>query len=122
MVLIFNIGAIRPLVNSDDETINVLSAIHEFGDVKLSRVSRALRVANLLAIEVNVVGTVNTIKAESDLRILRPRGRDKEVPTISSCRVFRRYKGWAYWKWVDCVGVMRLAIALKQSVYCSPSS
>jgi hypothetical protein len=75
------------LINSDNKTVNVLSTIDEVGDVKLGRISRALRIANFLPIEVNVVGTVNTIKAESDLGILGPRRRDKEVPTISSCGV-----------------------------------
>lgn len=91
-------------------------SVHILGDVKLVRVPRSLRIAHQHAVDPDVVGAVDAVEAQPELRRGVPRSRDGERPLVSTsgvlCGDVRRANG----NRVLDVGVPGLAVALELPV------
>ena len=113
--LIFYIAAIRPLINLDSEGINLVFSYH-VTYVKFCRISTALTVSNLFAVDPEMVGTVHTFESKTVQNFMLPTIWDREISLVQACWVLRRNKWWVRRKWVVDIGVVWMTIALELPV------
>lgn len=113
LVLILDVGAITSLVDLDSENI-ISFETHIGGNVEFGWISRALRVADILAVQPNCKSRVNTFKAKAQLVVL-VFGCNLEIGHVASALVLINGDMWSvHGKRVVDVGIMRaLSEALK---------
>lgn len=100
LVLILNIRAIRPLIHSNHELIRSFGrTLEQMCHIELSRVPRALSVANQHAVEPDMICAVNAIEAQPHLRDLSVTIScgHAEDPAVCPCWILRWNVRWAYW-------------------------
>ena len=87
-VLVFKIGAVRPLAHAHRQQFAGGVAGHERSHVKFRRQARIFRIADPLAVEPHLAGRRNALEAQNDPPPA-PRHRHRESPAVAHGRIVR---------------------------------
>ena len=112
-VLVFHVGAIRPLHHLDGD--GVAAGPDAIGDIELGRDAAALGEADLFTIDPEIKGGIDTLEADKDLFAI-PSLVDPEIAAVAASWVFGGDAGWIDRERVLDVRVVRMAVALELPV------
>lgn len=110
LILIFEIGRVRPLIDAHRDVI-ASTNFDIVGNVEFTRISGALTVAHVMPVDPHIEGAVYAFEPQPNL-LVRPLTWDFELAEVGSGGIDIGDFGRCHGKWKVEIGVMGISIAL----------